>query len=197
MQTEFPIVEETTSGYVDHPILIDSSSKPEAMKIVCYFTNWALYRAEGGKYTPENIDPNLCTHIVYGFASLDSKDLVIKPYDPQTDIKNDFFGKVTAYRAKGIKVLIAIGGWNDSAGDKYSRLVNNQSARKKFIKHALAFIEKHNFDGLDLDWEYPVCWQVISTTSHCPIEFLVFLIVFLVRKFIASSFDSTKMKKKN
>jgi chitinase len=58
-------------------------------------------------------------------------------------------------------VLIALGGWNDSADDKYSRLVNNESARKKFIENVLKFIEEHNFDGLDLDWEYPRCWQVI------------------------------------
>lgn len=56
-------------------------------------------------------------------------------------------------------VTIALGGWNDSAGDKYSRLVNNPSARRKFIEHAVEFIKKHNFDGLDLDWEYPACWQ--------------------------------------
>lgn len=58
------------------------------------------------------------------------------------------------------QVLVAIGGWNDSAGDKYSRLVNNPSARARFITHVIEFIEKHNFDGLDLDWEYPKCWQV-------------------------------------
>ena len=52
-------------------------------------------------------------------------------------------------------MTLAIGGWNDSQGDKYSRLVNNPDARKKFIDHALRFIEKYNFDGLDLDWEYP------------------------------------------
>lgn len=72
----------------------------------------------------------------------------------------EFYEKVTALRAKGIKVLIAIGGWNDSAGDKYSKLVNNPSARRRFITHVVEFIESNNFDGLDLDWEYPKCWQV-------------------------------------
>lgn len=72
----------------------------------------------------------------------------------------EFYEKVTALKAKGIKVLIAIGGWNDSAGDKYSRLVNSPSARRRFIEHVLNFIEANNFDGLDLDWEYPKCWQV-------------------------------------
>lgn len=57
-------------------------------------------------------------------------------------------------------MLIAIGGWNDSAGDKYSKLVNNASARRRFISHVVKFVEDNNFDGLDLDWEYPTCWQV-------------------------------------
>lgn len=67
---------------------------------------------------------------------------------------------MVAYKNKGLKVTLAIGGWNDSAGDKYSRLVNNAAARARFIRHVIEFIEKHNFDGLDLDWEYPKCWQV-------------------------------------
>ena len=74
------------------------------------------------------------------------------------------YRKVTEFKKHGIKVTLALGGWNDSKGDKYSRLVNNPSARSKFIDHVIKFIEKHDFDGLDLDWEYPSCWQVIIIT---------------------------------
>lgn len=90
-------------------------------KIVCYFTNWAWYRPGIGKYTPENIDYELCTHIAYGFAVLDSNTFTIKPHDSWADLDNEFYMKVTNLKKKGIKVLIAIGGWNDSLGSKYSR----------------------------------------------------------------------------
>ncbi|KAB7504487.1 putative chitinase 3 [Armadillidium nasatum] len=128
--------------------------------VVCYFTNWAWYRSGSGKFLPDDIDEGICTHIVYGFAVLDYSNLIIKPHDSWADIDNRFYERVTALRAKGIKVTIAIGGWNDSEGDKYSRLVHSPSSRARFIEHVVGFIKKHNFDGLDLDWEYPVCWQV-------------------------------------
>ncbi|XP_055600306.1 probable chitinase 10 [Uranotaenia lowii] len=132
-------------------------------KVVCYFTNWAWYRQGNGKYLPEDIDPELCTHIVYGFAVLDRDNLVIKPHDSWADIDNRFYERVVELKRKGKKVTVAIGGWNDSAGDKYSRLVRNAAARSKFIADVIEFIEKWGFDGLDLDWEYPVCWQVDCT----------------------------------
>lgn len=72
----------------------------------------------------------------------------------------EFYKRVVGFKAKGVKVSIAIGGWNDSQGDKYSRLVNNPDARRRFIEHVVKFLDKWGFDGLDLDWEYPKCWQV-------------------------------------
>ncbi|XP_024890093.1 probable chitinase 10, partial [Temnothorax curvispinosus] len=129
-------------------------------KVVCYFTNWAWYRDKIGRYMPEYIDHTLCTHIVYGFAVLDNFKLVIKVKDFWADYENHFYEKVVAYKKRGLKVLLALGGWNDSAGDKYSRLlVNSPSAKKKFINHAIQFIGNYGFDGLDLFREYPVCWQ--------------------------------------
>lgn len=129
-------------------------------KLVCYFTNWAWYRPGIGKYLPDNIDENLCTHIVYGFAVLNYDELTIRTHDSWADIDNKFYERVVEFKNKGVKVTLAIGGWNDSAGDKYSRLVRNPAARAKFIRHVVEFLEKYGFDGLDLDWEYPVCWQV-------------------------------------
>ncbi len=45
-------------------------------------------RQGNGKYMVNDIDPNLCTHIIYAFAVLDSSKLVIKPHDSWADIDN-------------------------------------------------------------------------------------------------------------
>ena len=73
-------------------------------------------------------------------------------------------------KSKGPKVLIALGGWNDSEGSKYSRMVNDANARAKFISNVIEFIERFKFDGLDLDWEYPVCWQVMTSHNDKPLK---------------------------
>lgn len=56
-------------------------------KMVCYFTNWAVYRPAPGKFDASHIDPTLCTHIVYGFAVLDPSNLIIKSHDPWADFE--------------------------------------------------------------------------------------------------------------
>lgn len=130
----------------------EATVEAKKYKVVCYFTNWSWFRKDNGKFLPENIDPNLCTHIVYAFTVLDPNSLTIQIRDPRTDIDNHFFKRITDFRQKGIKVSVAIGGWNDSA-DKYGRLLGNATARRTFIANVTDFIEKYNFQGLDLDLE--------------------------------------------
>ena len=42
---------------------------------MCYYTNWSTYRPGDGKFSIQDIDPNLCTHIVYSFAKVQGNDL--------------------------------------------------------------------------------------------------------------------------
>ena len=39
-----------------------------APNVWCYYTSWAQYRPEPGKFFPENIDDGLCTHYLFAFA---------------------------------------------------------------------------------------------------------------------------------
>ena len=96
---------------------------------------------------------------------MDPESLTIRPHDSWADFDNEFYQQVTGLKGRGRKVLLALGGWNDSEGDKYSRLVGSADSRETFIHHAIQFLTDHNFDGLDLDWEYPVCWQVDCTAG--------------------------------
>lgn len=53
-----------------------------------------------------------------------------------------------------LKTLLSLGG--ASAGvDKFRKLCSSDDDRKKFIKNTIDILRKHNFDGLDLDWEFP------------------------------------------
>ncbi|CAF5189714.1 unnamed protein product [Rotaria magnacalcarata] len=48
----------------------------EKFKIVCYFANWAYNRPSGGSMTPEDIDPCLCTHVIYAFSEMENNQLI-------------------------------------------------------------------------------------------------------------------------
>lgn len=60
-------------------------------KKVCYFTNWAQYRPGLGKFQPENIDPFLCTHIIYAFAYVDNQTLSITTIEENDEGCHFFF----------------------------------------------------------------------------------------------------------
>lgn len=84
--------------------------------IVCYLGSWSVYRPNVAKFTPENINPFLCTHIIYAFAGLSSK-YELKPFDSYNDITQGGYRKFTGLKDynKQLKTLIAVGGWNEGS----------------------------------------------------------------------------------
>uniref|UniRef100_A0A2P2HWQ1 Chitinase 3 n=1 Tax=Hirondellea gigas TaxID=1518452 RepID=A0A2P2HWQ1_9CRUS len=126
-------------------------------KIVCYHTNWAQYRAKIGKFVPEDIDPTLCTHIIYAFGWMKRGRIsTSEANDLSKDGKVGHYQEVTNLKKinRNLKVLLAVGGWSFGT-KKFKDMSASRYARQVFITSAIPFLRKHNYDGLDLDWEYP------------------------------------------
>ena len=44
---------------------------------MCYYDSRSQFRPGSGRFLPENIDPSLCTHMIYAFAMLIDDHLAI------------------------------------------------------------------------------------------------------------------------
>ncbi|XP_050071049.1 mucin-5AC-like [Anopheles maculipalpis] len=133
----------------------ESLAADSNQRVVCYYTNWSVYRPGTAKFTPQNINPYLCTHLIYSFGGF-TKENTLKPYDKYQDIEQGGFAKFTGLKTynKNLKTLLAIGGWNEGSS-RFSPLVADAERRNQFVKNTIKFLRQNHFDGLDLDWEYP------------------------------------------
>jgi chitinase len=120
-------------------------------RVVCYYTNWSRKRPAAGKFEPSDIDPTLCTHLIYAFAGL--KDNKIEPTE-ETD--EEAYKQVLALKEKNpsLRVLLAIGGWMVGP-QPFRTLTENVYRQTLFTFSAIEYLRAKGFDGLDLCWEFP------------------------------------------
>lgn len=117
--------------------------------VVGYYASWSAYNG----YTPLNIPAGKLTHVNYAFAKI-GDDLKIAMGDSYIDPTN--FAKLNELKKTypQLKTLISIGGWEDSG--KFSDAALTDASRTVFADSVVAFLKQYGFNGVDLDWEYPV-----------------------------------------
>jgi len=137
---------------------------PAGKRVVSYFAEWGIYDRN---FTVADLPISKLTTINYAFAKItdsgevglfDSWAAVEKPFGTDTwdtPLRGNF-GQLKKLKAANpqLEILIAIGGWTLS--DKFSDVALTPESRAKFAKSCVDFCAKYGFDGVDLDWEYPV-----------------------------------------
>ena len=138
---------------------------PGEKRLVGYFTAWSVY---GRDYHVPEIPAGKLTHINYAFANIsDSGECVMG--DPYADAdkfypgdswdpgaKRGSFHQLELLKAAHpkLRTLISVGGWSWSG--KFSDVALTPESRSKLVTSCVTFMKEHGFDGIDVDWEYPV-----------------------------------------
>ncbi|KAL7895786.1 glycoside hydrolase family 18 protein [Trichoderma sp. SZMC 28014] len=150
------------------------ASRPHGKKKnVVYFTDWSIY---GAGYLPQNLPADEITHLLYAFAGIGSDGSVIsidtwgdeqKRFgDNQTwdESANNVHGAVEQVfllkkQHRQMKTLLSIGGWTASQQGKFDPALSSEAGRRQFARTAVELLARWGFDGLDIDYEYPLSQQ--------------------------------------
>ncbi len=94
-----------------------------------------------------NLDMKLYTHLCHAFLTADGNGrITTSPGVPSAELAH------SAHRA-GVRVLLSLGGWGWD--DQFRAIVSRREAEDRYVSAVLEEIDKADYDGIDIDWEYP------------------------------------------
>jgi chitinase len=103
---------------------------------------------------PTKIHYGLYTHLCHAFLTADEHGNVQKRRDVPSKMIT-----AEAHRA-GVKVLISLGGWGWDR--QFASIVASPQAFDRYTKAVLEIVDSSDYDGIDLDWEYPDTKEEVS-----------------------------------
>ena len=147
---------------------------PGGKYIIGYYPSWAAER----NVFLKNIPAGKLTHINYAFSNVSPAGECILG-DPAADVErvhsaaesvsgradsksaafHGNFNQLLQWKQRdpSLKVLISIGGWSWS--DNFSAAARDDASRRRFAASCIdLYLKQYKgvFDGLDIDWEFPV-----------------------------------------
>ncbi len=136
---------------------------PNGFKNVGYMPSWAG--------SVNSIQYSKVTHINYSFI-LPNANGTLQGLDNPSKLQS----LVSLGHANNVRVLIAVGGWNDGNDSGFEALAGNATSRTTFVNALVNLVNQYGLDGVDIDWEYPdpgtsgnnytALMQQLSTAMH-------------------------------
>jgi GH18 family chitinase len=149
-------------------------SVPDGKYVIGYYPSWAAER----NVFVKDIPAHRLTHINYAFSNLSesgecvlgdaaadiervysAEESINERKDPRSASYHGNFNQLLElkHRYPDLKILISIGGWTWSGN--FSSATRDESSRQRFATSCIdLYLKQYRgvFDGLDIDWEYPV-----------------------------------------
>ncbi len=122
-------------------------------RVIGYFVEWGVYDRN---YRVADIPAAQLTHVNYAFATITDGECAV--YDPWAalELRGGNFAQLVEIKAAypHLKTLISVGGWTLSAD--FPEVAATAAGRGRFATSCVDFMLEYGFDGIDIDWEYPV-----------------------------------------
>lgn len=117
-----------------------------------YYSFWSPEKG----VTVGQIPEGHLTHIIYAFVEIDETGRCALAKVEAEKKGESEFQKLSLYRRShvDVKILFSVGGWKQSG--RFSLIAKSKESRSQFVSSCLSLMEENHFDGIDLDWEYPV-----------------------------------------
>ncbi|MDI5981185.1 glycosyl hydrolase family 18 protein [Amycolatopsis magusensis] len=141
----------------------DATVLPNGFRSVGYMPSWSG--------NVNSIQYGKLTHINYAFVLPNANGTLQAVPDP-----GKLSSLVSQGHNNGVKVSLAIGGWNDGNDSAFEALAANSGSRTTFVNSVVSVVNQYNLDGVDIDWEYPdpgtsgnnftALMQQLSTAMH-------------------------------
>ena len=101
----------------------------------------------------EKLQTDKLTHIMYAFL-IPQKDGSVLPLAEEENARQ----LIEKAHNDNCKVYIAVGGWSHNdvpLQAAFEEAAKTPETRKKLVESIISVVEDYNFDGVELDWEYP------------------------------------------
>lgn len=131
---------------------------PMGFVLAVYFSNWSVY---GPQHFPSHLPADKLTHVFYAFMKVDPDSGRVALLDPWADVEMPIgpakgcLGSLAALKRqhRNLKVVMSVGGWGTAQA--FSSIVAARAKRDAFVASIVDLVVQHQFDGVDVDWEYP------------------------------------------